>query len=102
MIASSILIWSSFAFISGTHCTNPPIPPDENNLKIIDWDGDPILIGEVRPYKHTKKPHGQGGPYVPIQQKVVIVRLVLKISIIDTNIIQKSYKNTFFLKVTRV
>ena len=44
----------------------------------------------------------QGGPYVPVLQKVVIVRLVLKISIIDTNIIQKSYKNTFFLKVTRV
>ena len=46
--------------------------------------------------------HIQGGPYVPVLQKVVIVRLVLKISIIDTNIIQKSYKNTFFLKVIRV
>ena len=32
----------------------------------------------------------QGGPYVPVLQKVVIVRLVLNILIIDTNIIQKS------------
>ena len=44
----------------------------------------------------------QGGPYVPVLQKEVIVRLVLKISIVDTNIIKKSYKNTLFFKVTRV
>ena len=29
-----------------THCLNPPLPPDEKNLKSIDWDGNPILIGE--------------------------------------------------------
>ena len=32
--------------ILGTHCSNPPLPPDEKNLKTIDWDGNPILIGE--------------------------------------------------------
>ena len=29
-----------------THCSNPPLPPDEKNLKSVDWDGNPILIGE--------------------------------------------------------
>ena len=29
-----------------THCSNPPLPPDEKNLKSIDWDGNPVLIGE--------------------------------------------------------
>ena len=43
----------------------------------------------------------QGGLYV-FTAKSGYVRLVLNILIIDTNIIQKSLKNTFFLKVIRV
>ena len=33
---------------TGTHCTIPPHPPPESNLRITGWDGiSPIPIGEV-------------------------------------------------------
>ncbi len=33
--------------IVGTHCLLPPLPPEENNLRIQGWDGHPIPIGDV-------------------------------------------------------
>ena len=43
----------------------------------------------------------QGGQYVPVLQIEVIVGQVLKISKNDSNTIQISLKNLFFLKVAR-
>ncbi len=37
----------SWITISGTHCTNPPTPPDESGMIIDGWDGEPITIGSV-------------------------------------------------------
>ena len=33
--------------ITGSHCTDPPRPPLDSNLRIIGWDGAPIRIGTV-------------------------------------------------------
>ena len=46
--------------LSDTHCTKPPpIPEPSLYLKTVNWDGDPVLIGEVHwsTYKRLKMDH---------------------------------------------
>ena len=51
--------------------------------------------------KSSYSKHLQGVQYVPVLQREVIVGKVLKISNNDSNTIQISLKNLFFLKVAR-
>ena len=49
----SFMIWCIIRIIiriiiTGSHCTDPPRPPLNSNLRITGWDGSPILIGMVK------------------------------------------------------
>ena len=45
--ALTAVLFFSFLHSAETHCSQPPIPQNDSNLVLTDWDGDPVPIGEV-------------------------------------------------------
>lgn len=44
-----IYITITFYNVLGTHCiSEPPLPPPASNLKMVNWDGKPVPIGNVK------------------------------------------------------